>query len=100
MIVRNSSFDLTLYRANFSPLVLTAPTLKNSRISFNSSKSFACKEIMKQGAIVQPIVVVLDFKIDTEKHPSASEKPVTHAGFNLGSLDLFSILSNPPNDAE
>jgi hypothetical protein len=55
---------------------------------------------MKQGEIVQPIAPVLDFKIDTLKHPSASEKPVTHAGFNLGSLDLFSILSNPPDGAE
>jgi hypothetical protein len=36
---------------------------------------------MKQGEIVQPRVVVLDFTILTVKQDSASQKPVTHQGF-------------------
>lgn len=36
-------------------------------IVFNNSKSFACKVIIKQGEIDQPIIEVLDFIMLTEK---------------------------------
>lgn len=51
--------------------------------SFNNSKSFLCKVIMKQGAIVHPITVLLDFWILTEKLDSASQNPVTHQGLSI-----------------
>ena len=44
-------------------------------MEFNNSKSL-CKVIIKQGSIIQPIALVLDFKMDMEKQPSASVKPV------------------------
>ncbi len=32
--------------------------------------SFTCKEIIKQGSIVQPIAAVLDLNMEIEKQPS------------------------------
>lgn len=65
---------------------------KKFLIEFNNSKSLSCKVILKQGSIVQRIEAVLDLKIDIQKDPSASAKPVTHHGFNTEVLDIISLL--------
>ena len=55
-------------------------------MAFNNSKSFICKVIIKQGAIVQPIIVLLDFWILMEKLDSASQNSVTHQGFKVDNI--------------
>lgn len=74
------------------PTFETVPTEKKYLIEFNSSKSLSCKVIIKQGSIIQSIEAVLDLKIDIQKDPSASTKPVTHQGFKIEVLDIIFLL--------
>ncbi len=76
-----------------SPNVLTDPTLKNLLMAFNNSISLLCEVIIKQGTIVEPIALVLDFSIDTEK-PKYFYKACKYVTISLV-LSYFENQFNP-----
>lgn len=69
-----------VYSSGFtiSVVTVTDPTLKNSFILFNTSKSLICNSIANSGNIRKPSNLELSFAILTEKVDSTSENTVTH----------------------